>query len=117
MNAAAGNLSGVLPVLQTPYFDDESIDFETLTGEIDWLMAAGANGVVMAMVSETLRLSTPERQQMAEHVCRADRTWRDCDQRGGRKSAHRDSARPACRAMRCYGPDGDPADCHGGAGR
>ena len=71
MNTAATTLSGVLPVLQTPYFDDESIDFDTLSHEIDWLLSAGANGVVMAMVSETLRLSTEERRQMAEHVCRA----------------------------------------------
>lgn len=70
MNAAAETLSGVLPVFQTPYFADESIDFDTLSGEIDWLLHAGAQGVVMAMVSETLRLSTQERQQMAEHLCR-----------------------------------------------
>ena len=30
-------LAGVLPVFQTPYHDDESIDFETLRREIDWL--------------------------------------------------------------------------------
>ncbi|HVU86678.1 MAG TPA: dihydrodipicolinate synthase family protein [Pirellulales bacterium] len=64
-------LSGVLPVVQTPYFEDESIDFDTLHREIDWLLTAGASGVVMAMVSETLRLSTIERRQMAEHVCQA----------------------------------------------
>ncbi len=64
------NLAGVLPVFQTPYHDDESIDFETLHREIDWLFDRGANGIVMAMVSETLRLSTDERQTLAEHACR-----------------------------------------------
>ena len=38
--------------------------------EIDWLLADGARGVVMAMVSETLRLSTEERLAMADRVCR-----------------------------------------------
>ena len=62
-------LAGVLPVFQTPYMDDESIDWETLSAEIDWLLA-GASGVVMAMVSEVLRLSTDSHRAMAQHVCR-----------------------------------------------
>lgn len=59
------SLRGVLPVFQTPYHDDESIDFETLAREFDWLIAEGADGVVMAMVSEVLRLSTSERFDIA----------------------------------------------------
>ena len=62
-------IRGVLPVFQTPYHDDESIDFETLTHEINWLYDRGADGIVMAMVSEVLRLSTDEREQTAAHVC------------------------------------------------
>jgi 4-hydroxy-tetrahydrodipicolinate synthase len=62
-------LQGVLPVFQTPYHDDESIDFETLDGEIDWLYEEGANGLVMAMVSEVLRLSTEERRELAAAAC------------------------------------------------
>lgn len=69
MNAAAA-LAGVLPVFQTPYHEDESIDFETLRREIDWLFDAGADGIVMAMVSEVLRLDTRERRQLAEAACR-----------------------------------------------
>ena len=63
-------LSGVLPVFQTPFHDDESIDFDTLNVEIDWIFSCGANGLVMAMVSETLRLATDEREQLAAYVCR-----------------------------------------------
>jgi 4-hydroxy-tetrahydrodipicolinate synthase len=63
-------LHGVLPVFQTPYHDDESVDFATLQREIDWLYERGADGIVMAMVSETLRLSSEEREQLAEHACR-----------------------------------------------
>jgi 4-hydroxy-tetrahydrodipicolinate synthase len=67
------DICGVLPVFQTPYHDDESIDFETLDRELDWLFSSGANGVVMAMVSEVLRLSTEERESLAAHVCQSVR--------------------------------------------
>jgi 2-keto-3-deoxy-L-arabinonate dehydratase len=63
-------LAGVLPVFQTPYLEDESIDFDTLRREVEWLYECGANGVVMAMVSEVLRLSTAERMQLAEQACK-----------------------------------------------
>src|SRR5690349_14439068 len=62
-------IAGVLPVFQTPFHDDESIDIATLEREIDWLFDCGADGVVMAMVSEVLRLSTDERRALAEMVC------------------------------------------------
>lgn len=62
-------IRGVLPVFQTPYHDDETLDLETLDREIDWIFSAGADGLVMAMVSEILRLSIDERMQLAAHVC------------------------------------------------
>ncbi len=64
------SLRGVLPVFQTPFNEDESIDLVTLEREIDWLYDCGADGIVMAMVSEVLRLSTDERELLAEHACR-----------------------------------------------
>lgn len=67
---AAPPLAGVLPVFQTPFHDDESIDFDTLAREFDWLFDEGASGVVMAMVSETLRLSSEERDALAAATCR-----------------------------------------------
>lgn len=63
-------LAGVLPVFQTPYYDDESIDYGTLGQEIDWLFQQGADGIVMAMVSETLRLGSEERDELAAAACR-----------------------------------------------
>ena len=63
-------ISGVLPVFQTPFHEDETIDFETLEKEIDWVYSQGSDGIVMGMVSETLRLSSKEREQLAEAVCR-----------------------------------------------
>lgn len=61
---------GVLPVFQTPFHDDESIDFDALEREIDWLFHHGADGIVMAMVSETLRLASEERETLAAAACR-----------------------------------------------
>lgn len=63
-------LGGVLPVFQTPYREDESIDEQTLEREIAWLYDCGVDGIVLAMVSEVLRLDTDERQKLAELACR-----------------------------------------------
>lgn len=66
-------LRGVLPVFQLPYHDDESIDYDTLTAEVDWLYEQGVDGLVMAMVTELLRLSDAERRAVAEYVCKHNR--------------------------------------------
>ncbi|MCA9077457.1 MAG: dihydrodipicolinate synthase family protein [Planctomycetaceae bacterium] len=63
-------LHGILPVLQTPFSDDGAIDVDTLNTEIDWAFQMGADGVVVAMVSECLRLGHAGRKELAEHVCR-----------------------------------------------
>jgi dihydrodipicolinate synthase/N-acetylneuraminate lyase len=63
-------LAGILPVFQTPFREDESIDGATLEREIEWLYDRGADGVVMAMVSEVLRLDSAERRQLAELACK-----------------------------------------------
>lgn len=66
-------LRGVLPVFQTPYHPDETIDHATLEREIAWLHDCGAHGIVMAMVSETLRLSSEEREALAQAACKFGR--------------------------------------------
>lgn len=63
-------LAGVLPVLHTPLLADQSIDWATLEREIDWAYQVGADGVVVAMVSEILRLAAAQRRQLADFVCR-----------------------------------------------
>jgi 4-hydroxy-tetrahydrodipicolinate synthase len=62
-------LHGVLPVLHTPFRDNGAIDREVLAREIDWAFKTGADGVVVAMVSEILRLGYHGRKEMAEAVC------------------------------------------------
>jgi 4-hydroxy-tetrahydrodipicolinate synthase len=64
-------LKGVLPVLHTPLIDDSKIDFPTLEKEIDWAFQTGADGVVMAMVSEVLRLGYHRRKELATRMCQA----------------------------------------------
>lgn len=59
------NLSGVLPVLQLPYHADDAIDWETLQREVDWAFEHGAHGIVAAMVTEVLRLTDSERDDLA----------------------------------------------------
>jgi 4-hydroxy-tetrahydrodipicolinate synthase len=67
----ASSLSGVYPVLQTPFNDDETIDYGSLTEEIAWVKKCGADGVVTGMVSEVLRLASDERDQLARVTCEA----------------------------------------------
>jgi len=69
--ADASGLAGVLPVVQLPYHADESIDFDTLRGEVDHLFDRGVDGITFAMVSEVLRLSTEERKGVAESLSAA----------------------------------------------
>lgn len=72
--SARPELRGVLPVFQTPWLSDETLDRDTLEREIAWLYDCGAHGIVMAMVSETLRLSSEERNELAAAACRFGRT-------------------------------------------
>jgi len=61
-------LSGVLPVLQLPYGNDDAIDWPTLDREVDCAFANGAQGVVAAMVTEILRLTDAERDELAARL-------------------------------------------------
>ncbi len=74
MNPSSPLLRGVLPVLQTPFDSNFEIDVPVLRKEIDWAFQVGADGVVCAMVSETLRLGYRGRRELAEHVCQASRS-------------------------------------------
>lgn len=63
-------ICGVLPVFQTPFREDESIDADVFKEYVDWLYDNGADGIVMAMVSEILRLADDEREQLAAIACK-----------------------------------------------
>ena len=61
-------LEGVLPIVQTPFCDDDTIDYKTLSGEVDWVFAAGADGIGTGMVSEVLKLTVDERFALTERL-------------------------------------------------
>lgn len=54
-------LGGVLPVVQTPYGDDDRVDHGALAHEVGWALEHGVDGLTVAMVSEYLRLTDDER--------------------------------------------------------
>jgi dihydrodipicolinate synthase/N-acetylneuraminate lyase len=63
--------TGVLPVLATPFTDDGDLDTAALALEIDFVVDHGADGVVLGMVSEVLRLSSEERDRLTTATCEA----------------------------------------------
>jgi 4-hydroxy-tetrahydrodipicolinate synthase len=66
-----GGLGGVISVVQTPFDDNDEIDPQIHRRQIDWLFAEGTDGVVTGMVSEVLRLSSDERDELAGLTCEA----------------------------------------------
>jgi 2-keto-3-deoxy-L-arabinonate dehydratase len=61
-------ISGVLPVLQMPYHPDDTIDYNVLAKEIDHVIAAGCDGVVLALASELVRLTYEERLELTSRI-------------------------------------------------
>jgi len=57
-------IHGVLPVLQMPFREDETIDYDLLAAEVDFVLDAGSDGVTLALASELVRLSTEERLEL-----------------------------------------------------
>ncbi len=56
-------IEGVIPVLQTPFTEEDQIDWDGLAREIEYAIATGADGICAAMVSEWLRLTSDEKRQ------------------------------------------------------
>jgi len=61
-------LTGVLPIIQTPFDDRLQIDWETLRHEVDWAFAEGIHGFGTGMVSEVRTLSQHERSEYARNL-------------------------------------------------
>ena len=64
---------GVLPILQTPFTAQGSIDWEVLQQEIDWVFSIGAHGIGSGMVSEIRSFTPEEREQYARTMVLAAR--------------------------------------------
>lgn len=80
-------LAGVLAVFQTPFDDRGRIDYLALENLFGWLFANGADGVVFGMVSEILRLSPEERDEVARRACQLSRGRGACVISVGAESA------------------------------
>lgn len=59
--AGATNLSGVYPILYTPFDEEGRVDFDDLAAEAEWLVSAGVDGVGVAVGSEVFKLTDWER--------------------------------------------------------
>jgi 2-keto-3-deoxy-L-arabinonate dehydratase len=58
-------IAGVLPIVHTPFTAGDEIDYASFAKQIDWAYSIGADGICTGMVSETLRLTSEERQELA----------------------------------------------------
>jgi 4-hydroxy-tetrahydrodipicolinate synthase len=54
-------ITGVLPIVHTPFTDGDSIDFASMERQVEWVFEVGASGYCTGMVSELLRLTHRER--------------------------------------------------------
>ena len=61
-------LTGVLPIVHTPFTDGDAIDEASLRRQLDWAFDTGADGCGTGMVSEILRLTTTERTRLANLI-------------------------------------------------
>ncbi len=61
-------IAGVLPVISTPFTAELEIDRTALARELDWLILNGADGLVVAMVSELPRLTGSERMSLGDLI-------------------------------------------------
>lgn len=69
------HIGGVLPVFQTPFNQDDSVDLGILERELRWIFDQGAAGVTMGMVSEVLRLNATEREEVIRITCEIAREY------------------------------------------
>lgn len=61
-------LRGVLPIVHTPFLENDDIDYPSLKRQVDWAYGLGVNGLATGMVSETLRLTSDERLQLTDRL-------------------------------------------------
>ena len=66
-------IRGVMPIVHTPFTDDDAIDVESLHRELEWALERPINGYCTGMVSEILRLSEEERNLLHREIGSVDR--------------------------------------------
>ena len=63
-------VSGVFPIAPTPFFDDESIDYDGAARIVDYVVDAGVDGFRIANYSEQFSLTDTERSRLQELTMR-----------------------------------------------
>src|ERR1700736_268139 len=61
-------MRGIFPILVTPFDDQERIDDESLRSVVEYTIGAGVHALGIALGSEILKLTEPERQQVISVV-------------------------------------------------
>jgi dihydrodipicolinate synthase/N-acetylneuraminate lyase len=61
-------MRGIYPILVTPFDEQERIDEDSLRSEVDFVIGAGVHGIGLALGSEILKLTEPERTQLISVV-------------------------------------------------
>jgi len=62
-------LRGCIPILCTPFTNDNEVDLDSLAWEVEWVLAEGAAGVAaLAIASEGYKLTEPERDAVTRQV-------------------------------------------------
>ncbi|EAR51862.1 dihydrodipicolinate synthase [Oceanicola granulosus HTCC2516] len=61
-------LTGIVPILLTPFREDFSIDYASLRRELDHTLSAGVHGVGIAIGSEVFKLTPEERRELLRAV-------------------------------------------------
>ena len=62
------SMTGVYPILSTPFRKDSSIHYEDLEREVEWFIESGVHGMGIAMASEVYKLTGPERDDVLKAV-------------------------------------------------
>jgi 4-hydroxy-tetrahydrodipicolinate synthase len=70
--SASPRLSGVIPILATPFHDDESLDHASLTRVIEFFASTGVNAVtLLGVLGESNRLTDAERSALIATAVKA----------------------------------------------
>ncbi|MCG8531273.1 MAG: dihydrodipicolinate synthase family protein, partial [Desulfovibrionales bacterium] len=66
-----GSLQGVYIVMATPFTQDESIDFDGVTKNLEHYIESGVDGVMVAgALGEYLTMTFAERKELVEHAAK-----------------------------------------------
>ena len=61
------NFAGVIPILPTPFHDDETLDLDSWRRLLEFMIAIGVDGVtILGVLGESNRLNDHEREQLIE---------------------------------------------------